>query len=129
MLKLFLIEAVPLDFLLALSSPLLKKVLGTNPRMKLKHTIRRREAFLKGWASRLSKMESKMHCFRPLWTTNEPECALCSLCVKWKALLTEVCKPMCEVVISGDLNKDILEAHIVNSNSQILSLGLLSERL
>ena len=66
LLKLFLTEAVPLDFLFALSSPLLKKVLGTKLRMKLKHAIRRREAFLKGWTSRLAKIESKMHCFRPL---------------------------------------------------------------
>ena len=93
LLKLFLIEAVPLDFLLALPSPLLKKVLGTNLRMKIKHAIRRRKAFLKGWTFRLAKTECKMHCFRPLWTTDEPECVLCSFCVKWEALFTEVCKP------------------------------------
>lgn len=77
----------------------------------------------------LTKIESKMHCFRPLWTTDEPECVLCSFCVKWKTLFTKACKPKCEVVVSGDLNKDIMEAHTVTINSQILSLGLLSARL
>ena len=47
LLKLFLIEAVPLDFVLGLSSSDLRKVLGTNPRMKIKHAVRRR-GLLKG---------------------------------------------------------------------------------
>ena len=56
-----------------------------------------------------------------MWCTDGPECVLCGFCVKWKALCTEVCETKCEVIVSSDLDKNVIKAHSVAVDSQVQS--------
>ena len=129
LLRIFTVEAVPLDFMIAISADALKRILGPNPKMKVKHAITRREAFLKGWSSRRANLDAKVHCFKTAWSTDEPECALCGFRVNWKAFFKGVQLQNCEVIISGELSPPGINAHISAVGSHVRSLQLLIGRL
>ena len=59
--KVYLLEALPLEFFALLDSAELRLFLGKNPTMKIKRALRRRDAFLDGWKKRKAKALSKFH--------------------------------------------------------------------
>ena len=122
LLREFLLEKVPLDFLSSLDAEQLREALGNSSVRRLRFCIGRRKHLMTGWASRMANAPGLSHCYGADWDPCEPRCVLCGFTVPWTRLGRLRRMPPCKVQYSEYVMPSACEARVAELSSQVGTL-------